>query len=334
MLITSVMGSLPFAITGIVSLLFPSNNSPFEAEQVNLVRDHHELVFDASSERLVLFGGNSRGSDNEYTYATDTWTLSDQGWTQLAKEGPGPRSSFAMAYDVARQRTIVLGGYSEGRALDDTWTFDGEQWAEVKTEGPGGRMSPGLCFDPVSEQVLLFGGLANGLYGDTWGWNGEKWTQLAEDGPPGRSRMAIFHDAVRKSVVIHGGYVRASGQGRSAADMWEWTDEKWSPVDQGKVTPPPLNNHRGAYDEQREVAVVFGGSTERGVYLDATWEWDGAKWTHRTPESRPPARGNFAMTYDAKLEQIVIQGGKASSGKTLSDAWAWDGEDWNPLPAP
>lgn len=322
------------AIIGIVGLSLLAGIPPLRAQETILVRDHHEMVFDAAAEQLVLFGGNSRNVDNEYTYVADTWTLAAEGWKRLATDGPNPRSSFSMAYDAARKRTVVFGGYFQGSALDDTWTFDGKQWNQVKAGGPAARMSPALCFDPQSRLVLLFGGLADGLYGDTWGWNGETWSLRSEKGPVGRNRMAIFRDARRNSVVIHGGYVRVDGQGRSTDDMWEWKGEKWSEVDQGPVKPPPLSNHRAVYDDRRSVAVLFGGSSERGVYLDETWEWNGATWTRRTPEPRPSARGNFSMAYDAKLKKVVIQGGKNSDGETLSDSWMWDGEVWTSAATP
>ncbi len=314
-----------------IGLTLVVGSSALSAQGQGPVRDHHEMVFDVAGGRLLLFGGNSRDAENQYTYVADTWTLGNTGWTRIASDGPSPRSSFSMAYDAARERTVVFGGYFEGAAYDDTWIFDGAKWRKADGSGPASRISPALCFDPQSKLLLLFGGLGESLYSDTWAWDGESWSRKAEKGPPGRNRMAVFHHPARKSVIVHGGYIRVDGRGQGSDDMWEWRDDRWSEVEQGSVKPPPLRSHRAVHDERRKVVVLFGGSTEHGRYRDETWEWDGTDWTKRTTDPRPPARGNFAMAYDGKLERVVIHGGKDSDGQTLSDSWSWDGTEWRPL---
>ncbi len=44
----------------------------------------------------------------------------------------------AMAYDSARQRVVLFGGYSQGHRAD-TWEWDGKNWTQIKpTTSPGG----------------------------------------------------------------------------------------------------------------------------------------------------------------------------------------------------
>src|SRR6185436_7514834 len=73
--------------------------------------------------------------------------------------------------------------------------------------------------------------------------------------------------------------------------------------------------------------VLFGGSTAQGIRLNDTWEWDGATWTQRMPQSIPPARRSHAAAYDAARGRVVVFGGNGSGG-ALADTWEWNGTDW------
>lgn len=52
----------------------------------------HAMVFDQSSQRVLLFGGNALDQLFE-----DTWQWDGQDWTQLEDNGPSARSGHAMA---------------------------------------------------------------------------------------------------------------------------------------------------------------------------------------------------------------------------------------------
>lgn len=100
-----------------------------------------------------------------------------------------------------------------------------------------------------------------------------------------------------------------------------------------------------AYDEQRHVVVMFGGSAfdaaDNGTSLDDLWEWNGATWTNRTPSPRPtswpPARSEAVAGYDSARHRVVIFSGMVlgSVGPQLNDVWEWDGTAWtNRTPSP
>ena len=65
-----------------------------------------------------------------------------------------------------------------------------------------------------------------------------------------------------------------------------------------------------------------GGSTGRNDH----WEWDGASWTQRTPNTLPPPVTEEAMmAFDAARERMVLVC-RGSFG--LTETWEWDGTDW------
>lgn len=64
--------------------------------------------------------------------AASTWVRTPRGaWTRVPAGEPGVRSTVATAYDAARRRLVVYGGFVRGQPpLGDTWEFDGAGWVK------------------------------------------------------------------------------------------------------------------------------------------------------------------------------------------------------------
>ena len=91
--------------------------------------------------------------------------------------------------------------------------------------------------------------------------------------------------------------------------------------------PSPRKYHVMAYDEARDMVVLFGGRAgDPPDYLGDTWEWDGQTWSLRST-SGPAARQQATMCYDTGREVVVLFGGSAS-GSPMGDTWEWDGDTW------
>lgn len=138
------------------------------------VRYDMPMVFDASRGVVMLFGGGhgpTQYNDTwEYNGVTNTWT---QRTTSLQ---PTARFRHGLAYDSARQRTVLFGGYSDAAPyLADTWEWNGTNWTPTAPpHHPSARqVSFAMSFDSHRSKVILFGGNdANGLLGDTWEYGG------------------------------------------------------------------------------------------------------------------------------------------------------------------
>jgi hypothetical protein len=58
--------------------------------------------------------------------------LTGGAWRTVAGAAPTPRGGHAMAYDLARQRIVLYGGFTnEAPRLADTWEWDGADWTCV-----------------------------------------------------------------------------------------------------------------------------------------------------------------------------------------------------------
>src|SRR6185503_20117813 len=98
---------------------------------------------------------------------------------------PSKRRYFGVAYDRAREKTVLFGGGGS----DETWEYSSasETWAKVDVIGPSARRSPAMAYDEDRHRVVLFGGRSgtDEVHNDTWEYDGNAWT-LVEPGvqPP------------------------------------------------------------------------------------------------------------------------------------------------------
>lgn len=244
-------------------------------------------------------------------------------WTKLRPTTSPPAMYIqAMAYDVARVRSVVYGGAS------GTWELFIGTWTQVKTNAsPGPLFGHAMVYDHARQRVVLFGGATGTSNSNqTWEYDGSNWTRITTIGAPtGRPYMGMAYDSHRKRVVLFGG-----GIGTAVSDeTWEYNGltKTWTRIT--TATTPPKRYYFGmAYDEARRRTVIFGGSG-RSFRLADTWEYDGTDWTNRTMANAPPSRWGHAMAYDTYREAVVLFGGTDIPKPThYRDNWEWDGQRW------
>ncbi|MBL8751411.1 MAG: hypothetical protein JNK78_19805 [Planctomycetes bacterium] len=243
-------------------------------------------------------------------------------WTQVATTGPSARYGHSMAFDSARGRSVLFGGFVTGGILvGDTWEWDGASWIQVATTGPSARSYHAMAYDSLRGRTVLFGGNDGGVPGDTWEWDGIAWTQVATTGPSGRYFPSMVYDSLRGRTVLFGGY-----NGFPFGDTWEWDGTTWTQV--AATGPSARFNQSMAYDSLRGHTMLFGGNTLNE--LSDTWTWDGIIWTQVATIG--PARTYHSMAYDNLHGRTLLFGGE--SGASLpADTWAWDGIGWTQVAA-
>ena len=242
-------------------------------------------------------------------------------WTQRLHFGPTSRKSHAMAYDAARHRVVLFGGFDGLADLGDTWVWDGALWTQVAETGPAARRAHRMAYDVARHQVVLFGGLSGATtLDDTWIWDGAAWTQVAETGPSARADHAMAADDARELIVLFGG-VGANELG----DTWEWDGAAWTQREESG--PAARRGHVMAYNPVGERVVLFGGVTQTQIF-DDTWEWNGTQWT-RVAEFGAPAGCDAAMSYDGRGTLLFGGVGSTVAGEPSRDnTWEWDGRFW------
>ncbi|MCC6673079.1 MAG: hypothetical protein IT458_18585 [Planctomycetes bacterium] len=265
------------------------------------------LAHDAARQRTVAVLAGRNGMET-WEWNGTTWALRNTGAMPL-------RSDTTLAYDSARQRTVLFGG--GGR--NDTWEWDGTAWSQkTPASAPLPRSDSASAYLPGAG-VVVFGGKGGGaVLGDHWSWDGTTWRTLAIGIlPPARSGHALGADLLRGRLLLHGG---AGGAG-PLGDTWAFDGKAWGQVSTA-ATPGPRDGHALAYDEARGRCVLYGGRDGSGTLLGDTWEFDGSQWHALQRVGQPGARAGHGMAFDQRRNYVVLCGGADATGPR-NDTWEY-----------
>ena len=267
-------------------------------------RAGHAMTYDATRQRVVLFGGDSLDG----LLFGDTWEWNGENWTQVQDIGPSGRAFHAIAFDSTRRRSVLFGGRNANGLLGDTWEWDGEDWTQVADSGPARRLGHAMAFDTNRRRVVLFGGAAAGRLNDTWEWDGNEWVQQGDSGPSARVHPAMAYDTRRGRLVLFGGAAEDLGLG----DTWEWDGTAWT--EESDFGPDACAGGAMVFKGTR--VALFGGIASIASpapeplpeIFDRSWEWDGRHWTARQ-DMGPGDRVFHAMAFDEARSRVVLFGG-------------------------
>jgi hypothetical protein len=224
------------------------------------------VTYDTRRQTVVMYGG---GYVTGRVYG-ETWEWSGA-WRQVAATGPGERDHTQLAFDADRGRSVLFGGGGSNASniFGDTWEYDGVTWTRIAVDGPPARVHHAMQYDAGNRRVTLVGGTspATGTLGDVWTWDGSRWSSAGSIGTPRSHARMAFHRGLDALLLVGGFPV---GLNLLAGRNSFWT----SPGGSG---PSPRYLTDIAYDERRNVTVLFGGDSPSGLLAD-TWEFDGASW--------------------------------------------------------
>lgn len=287
-------------------------------------RYRHALAYDRSRQVAVLYGG-FRSSN----FFRDTWHLTESGWTlQQGLTTPTASNSFGLAYDPSTQEVVGFSGWAEEFLhVPEVHHYHGDppDWLSLPVATPLPRQLHGWAYAQPMGGFVLFGGSACCVVGSTylddelWIYSGSNWSQLNPPSrPEPRNDFSMSFDTGSGNLILYGGMVSASTIDASD-DTWLYDGTTWSHYLDG--SPPGQRfGHRTAYDESRNVTVLFGGASnnQEGV----TWEFDGVSWTARpTPFQPETGRRWSPLIYDSDRQVVLLFGGE--SGYHYNDTWAY-----------
>ncbi|MFN0134929.1 MAG: kelch repeat-containing protein [Phycisphaerae bacterium] len=273
-------------------------------------RNSSALGSDELRGELVLFGGIDQTPQNSFN--DQTWVRRNGAW-QLRGSGsiPGARSNAALGYNPLTQTVFMVGGFAPG-AQQQTWSWDGRAWTLLTNTGPSAVSGHATLFDPISQRMLLLRVDVPVQF-----WNATQWQALEQSTTPPTLVSNAFVDRAHNRIVI-----------ASPSGMHEWTGSAWNRIGDGiSALQLPRNI---AYDDARDVAVVWGGPP-CGQLTCGTWEWDGTAWAQRS-SAGPTAIDQFSMAFDAQRSRVVLFGGRDQQSVGLDAEWEWDGVSWTTAP--
>jgi hypothetical protein len=242
-------------------------------------RDSAAMAYHASSQKIVLFGG----FDGSAQALGDTWVFDGTNWSQpvLSTTAPSARYGAAATYDSLTSAVVLFGGRNSAATpvnFNEVWLWSGTGWSQCTTLCPGtppsARLGSGAVRD--NNQLVVFGGGADwdmtSTYGDMYALGLGGWSSLGGSRPPARGWMGFAWDANVGNGVLFGGF---TSQNVVIGDTWTWGSGAWAQVSP-VATPTARGAPAMAYDAQREVTVLFGGSNGDiffPSYFADTWEF-------------------------------------------------------------
>jgi hypothetical protein len=305
--------------TNDVWVLANANGLPGSGQWINLIpngasgspaaRGGHSSVYDAATNRMIIFGGCLGGC---FPIANDVWVLTNANglggtptWQQLSPAGPSPaaRTNFAAVYDQINNRMIVFGGQDGSgygcSTYGDVWVLSNANglggtptWSQLSPAGgpPAGQYGVAGLYDAATNKMMVFGGsgFVNGVCSDSnaaWvlsnanGLGGApSWTNLtpeaAADSPGGRAFGAVVYSPGTNRLIAYGG---GGNNGNIFGDVWTLTyangvggTPTWSQIFPSGTALSARVNPAGIFDTGSNRMTIFGGGNATG-YLNDTW---------------------------------------------------------------
>lgn len=249
------------------------------------IAEGYGMTFDVNRNIIVLIGGSQEIESGD-RFAR-IWEFDGVEWTLLALNSEIPAQSFPLlAFDSNQQDIILFSGFQ----LSDIWRYDGQTWTLLPSQVPplmrGSPIAKVVYFEPADAFIFT------NLEGETKRFipfHENDWISfpLRDEGDSGRFGFDMVYDSNRGVIVLFGGQrqlhsveVAQVESTETLSDTWEFNGEVWyrvSPIQE----PPARYAHAMAYDEMRDVVVLFGGIGIYGQMLNDTWEYDGVTWTQK-----------------------------------------------------
>jgi len=238
------------------------------------------LVYDSSSQQVVLFGGVG---DQVYG---DTWAWDGTCWRQLGLANPPPpRFAPAYAFDPRKGVVFLYGGRQAPASSDfyDGWTWNGQSWVQLPATYAPELIAPVAAFDPLTGKVVVFGMTSDQKSVQTWTWDGG-WQHLEPASSPSiRVSTSMAYDANSGRIILFGG--RDAGSLAYLGDTWSWDGSNWTEL---RPSTAPSARQNPALVGVPNGVLLFGGDAP-GIQNTDTWTWNGATWRQIVTPHAPPA---------------------------------------------
>lgn len=285
------------------------------------------MAYDASRDRIVLYGGNhfTAGTTTlEPLY--DTWEFDGTNWTQIGSATGMTVVKPILTYDEARHEILMVGMESVDSLTTVTFRYhaDSGTWEKLTSEkNPACVNEGGTAYQQHNQTVLLFGGVCTGstpTLGETWEWNGTKWNEITTNVSNRTVDEAMMYDAWRQETIAFGGTPAFSTVPQSVTTRYR--DAKWLFASDA-VRPAPRSLYAFATDPVSNTIWMLGGLNETGaLYLDDFWSYHNGQWSVIPfDQNQPVGCVTPLAAFDTNRSKLVV----TCAG---SETYEWDGLKW------
>ncbi|MFO1078535.1 MAG: kelch repeat-containing protein [Planctomycetota bacterium] len=296
-------------------------------------RHNAMMAYDEQRGVTVLFGGKSDAGivNNEvYQWNGTAW------FVPSLPLSPAPRELGSLTYDRQRGNLVLVGGDDPATgSYQEVWALNALGWQQLApaaisaVQPPNERTGHAAAYDVARGRTVVFGGRPSNptvAFSDTLESDGYAFASRNPAAHPlGRYGAKMAYNPFAAQCYMFGGH----GLSTLSDDLlWIWNGSAWSSTNGGGTPPQARTGHGLAYDTLRQRLVMFGGSTQFGIWND-TWEYSAATgWIARSPTTSPAGLTGVAMAYDSTQGLTYLYGGSTNTGARPTATWAWNGTNW------
>ncbi|HEY3450472.1 MAG TPA: PKD domain-containing protein [Myxococcales bacterium] len=294
---------------------------------------YHGASWDSAKQRLVIYGGLSKGLFG--AFRDDMWAFdpATTAWTQLTLVNkPAPRWQMLFQYVPHLDKFFVFSGATGFNSMNTTVTAvdQGMWWVTVDYAGatatftaiapsgpvPEGRSEACVGYDAVGHEIYLFSGEKVGAAcADQWRFDVDSatWTQDAPASlPPPRLSAMCAWDRTRKQLLMYGGTDKPGGSMLSDGFTYNPVTNAWTAA--APATADQRTTAGAAYSPTLGGMFWFGGRDK----LNLT----NAAWSMRVVDDPPVANaGPDQSVSEGKAAALDGTGSRDPNGDTLTIGW-------------
>jgi hypothetical protein len=292
----------------------------------------------------VYLSGSPSGPISTYEWNGSAWADATPVSTL---DSPDPRYWHRLAYDPARAKVILFGGYNSTTTFNDLWEWNGvtRKWTKLTAGGavPPPRGEFAMAWDAAAagsgELVVQGGGLGiAGADSRTYVLRQSGSTLTWFDVTPATTTEAMSHSAVYDAsagkVLMFGAYWNVGATQDRRLRAWSGSGaatRAWTAIAPGD----PEGDGNPVHTLTNDAAIAWVPGRGATVYLDDrtrdTWEWNHASWVHAATSlsvpAPPSARSSASLGYYGS--NAILFGGNVTGNVSVGDTWSWNGTAWS-----
>ena len=293
-------------------------------------RNFPAMAYDRVRDRVILFGGYRFTADNKTIEPLyDTWEFDGNDWKQVATGTPEADKPL-MAYDVARNETILLGIDPTFKTLMYRWDVDSSSWKSVTPEKLPTCVHEGfLTYQSHNQRLATAGGVCSSATApveETWEWDGTNWALAATTATSRITSAAVAYDTDGQQIVRYGG---ASNFG-SLQESFTYVlrDFEWIPLGITNV-PSPRSLPAFRRDPVNKTIWVHGGLSEFSygtsvAYLSDFWRYSDGTWYKVKSIGAPIGCIAPLTAFDTDRNVLIV----VCNGNEVAE---WNGSEWKSI---
>jgi hypothetical protein len=277
------------------------------------------------------------GADDYYVYFG---TADPPQYREIAYSATLTSSLYTWLGNLSNTTTYywqIIAENSFGNSSGPVWKFMTEGPLEMVWEEKTGapdlmpRMFHQMAWD--GSYVILHGGLllnssTNGFFEDTYAWNGTTWMDMTStSGPNVRYGHAMCYDG-RGAFLFGGRTLDINDNLVYMNDCWRFGSGAWSQLSTTGTPPSARSYSKIAWDQSRDVIVLYGGAAGTSNVYNDTWELNMSdlSWVKVIDQTFNGALQNPMVAFVG--DNVFLYGGATQTGAINPSTLIWNSVLW------